>query len=114
MLQVVMRTASLSLYARVGVEVSLMAIGSFVVYIFPPGSAKDGENWGKLLVFGSLFTIGGMAMAEGLIVNIVPGGAATVLKLLLVGCVCCVVKHWHTKRERRAASANSDTHPLNP
>ena len=115
-LQVVMRSVSLNLYQRVGVELALMGFGAAVITLFPPGSAKDGKNWGKLMLFGSLVTTGGFAMAEGLIVNIVPGGAATVLKVLGLLCVSCFAKCWHSQRERRWASAAGDeaTASLNP
>lgn len=112
-LQVGMRMAALSLYERVGAEVALMGFGATVVCLFPPGSAAKGENWGKFMLFGSLVTTGGFAMAEGLIVNIVPGGAATVLKLLGVLGVGCMAKCWLTQRERRGG-ASEDMGPLNP
>ena len=115
-LQVIMRSAALSLYERIGVELSLIGIGAVVIYLYPPGSAQKGENWGKLILFGSGITTGGFAMAEGLIVNIVPGGAATVLKVLGVLFVSCLAKCWHTSRERRGAlDADGDVcGPLNP
>ena len=111
-LQVGMRTAALSLYGRIGVELACMGLGAIVVYLFPPGSAQKGENWGKLILFGSLFTTGMFAMAEGIIVNIVPGGAATVLKVLGVLGVGCLARCWHAQHIRRAASADRDAAAL--
>ena len=79
-LQVAMRTYGLSLFQRIGVEASLMGLGSIVIYLKPMGSADTGENWGTFVLAASVVTTGGFAMAEGLIINIMPG--ATVLKAL--------------------------------
>ena len=102
-LQVAMRYASLSIYERVFAELALVGTGALVIYCFPPGSAQKGENWGKFMIFGSLVTTGGFAMVEGLIVSIVPGGAATILKVLGVMGVGCMAKCWHRQRELRGA-----------
>ena len=103
-LQVAMRYAALSLYERVGVELALICLGALLVAIFPPGSAAKGENWGKFILFGTMVTTGGFAMAEGFIVSMVPGGAATALKMLGVLGVCCIAKCEHTRQERRGVS----------
>ena len=81
-IQVVMRTCGLSLFQQIGVEVSLMSLGSIVIYLKPPGTwpAEDDSNWGTFVLAASVVTTGGFAMAEGLIINIMPG--ATVLMAL--------------------------------
>jgi hypothetical protein len=98
-LQVAMHSAAMSLYERIAVELALISFGAIVIYIFPPGSAREGENWCKFMLFGTMVTTGGFAMAEGLIVNIVPGGAATVLKVLGVLGVALCAKCWLVRRE---------------
>ena len=50
---------------------------------------------------------GGFAMAEGLIGNIVPGGAGTVLKALGLLMVACIAYFLHRRHERRSAEASS-------
>ena len=89
-LQVGMRVAELDLLQRLTVELVLVVLGAAAIYTWPPGSAKDGKNWCTFLLCGSMVTTGGFAMAEGLIVNIVPGGAATALKLLGLLLISCL------------------------
>ena len=76
-LEVAMRTYGLSLFQKIGVEVSLMSLGSIVIYLKPPGSPfGDDSNWGTCMLAASLVTTGGFAR----IINIVlPGDGAAVL-----------------------------------
>jgi len=107
-LQVAMRKAELSLFERIAVELALVGFGAIVLYLFPPGSAVRGENWGWFLLCASMVSTGGFAMAEGLIVNIVPGGAATALKVLGVLLVMLCAKCWHMKQEVRRRDAETN------
>ena len=109
-IQVAMRTYGLSLFQRIGVEVSLMGLGSIVIYLKPPGSAARGENWGTCVLAASLVTTGGFAMAEGLIINIVPGGGATVLKALGLFVAVAVAYQCYRRRERRLVEQGSPLH----
>jgi hypothetical protein len=110
-LQAAMRGVEWSLGRRVGAELALMGVGALVVYVFPPGSAARGENWGKFMLAGSMFCSGSFAMAEGAIVNIVLTlGAATTLKALGVLLVACVAFAVHREKERR--ERRSDETPL--
>ena len=109
-IQVAMRTYGLSLFQRIGVEVSLMGLGSIVIYVKPPGSAARGENWGTCVLAASLVTTGGFAMAEGLIINIVPGGGATVLKALGLLVAVAVAYQCYRRRERRLAEQGLPLH----
>ena len=111
-LQVSMRIAELSLHGRAGVELALMGVGALVVYLFPPGSAAKGENWGKCMLCLTMVATGAFAMAEGLIVNIVPGGAATVLKVLGVLGVGCLARCWLPRLEK--CTDGEASAPLNP
>lgn len=99
-LQIVMRVQELSLIQRIGVELAFIGSGTGAICMKPPGSAARGENWGLFIVCGSLVTTGVFAMAEGLIVNIVPGGAATVLKCLGLLIVACFAYCFHRRLER--------------
>jgi hypothetical protein len=109
MLQVAMRINKLSLLQRVQVELAMMGVGSAAICLKPPGSAQKGENWMLFIFCGAMVTTGGFAMAEGAIVNVVPGGAATVLKvvgLLLVGCMAyCLWKRIERQSQRRGEGA---------
>ena len=111
-LQVAMRTYGLSLFQRIGVEASLMGLGSIVIYLKPPGNwpADDDSNWGTCLLAASVVTTGGFAMAEGLIINIVPGGGATVLKALGLFVAVAVAYQCYRRRERRLAEQGSPLH----
>ena len=109
-IQVAMRTYGLSLFQRICVEVSLMGLGSIVIYLKPMGSAATGENWGTCVLALSLVTTGGFAMAEGLIINIVPGGGATVLKALGLSVAVAVAYQCYRRRERRLAEQGSPLH----
>ena len=109
-LQVAMRTYGLSLFQRIGVEASLMGLGSIVIYLKPMGSAATGENWGTCVLALSVVTTGGFAMAEGLIINIVPGGGATVLKALGLSVAVAVAYQCYRRRERRLAEQGSPLH----
>ena len=84
-----------------------MGLGSIVIYLKPPGSAARGENWGTCVLAASLVTTGGFAMAEGLIINIVPGGGATVLKALGLFVAVAVAYQCYRRRERRLAEQGS-------
>ena len=107
-LQVAMRTYGLSLFQRIGVEASLMGLGSIVIYLKPMGSADTGENWGTFVLAASVVTTGGFAMAEGLIINIMPG--ATVLKALGLFVAVAVAYQCYRRRERRLAEQGSPLH----
>ena len=110
-LEVAMRTYGLSLFQKIGVEVSLMSLGSIVIYLKPPGSPfGDDSNWGTCMLAASLVTTGGFAMAEGLIINIVPGGGATVLKALGLFVAVAVAYQCYRRRERRLAEQGSPLH----
>ena len=109
-IQVAMRTYGLSLFQRIGVEVSLMSLGSIVIYLKPPGSAARGENWRTFVLAASLVTTGGFAMAEGLIINIVPGGGATVVKALGLLVAVAVAYQCYRRRERRLVEQGSPLH----
>ena len=109
-IQVAMRTYGLSLFQRIGVEASLMGLGSIVIYLKPMGSAATGENWGTCVLALSVVTTGGFAMAEGLIINIVPGGGATVLKALGLLVAVAVAYQCYRRRERRLAEQGSPLH----
>ena len=109
-IQVVMRTCGLSLFQQIGVEASLMSLGSIVIYLKPMGSAATGENWGTCVLALSVVTSGGFAMAEGLIINIVPGGGATVLKALGLFVAVAVAYQCYRRRERRLAEHGSPLH----
>ena len=110
-IQVAMRTYGLSLFQRIGVEVSLMSLGSIVIYLKPPGSPfGDDSNWGTCMLAASLVTTGGFAMAEGLIINIVPGGGATVLKALGLLVAVAVAYQCYRRRERRLVEQGSPLH----
>ena len=60
-----MRTCRLSLFQRIGVEVSLMSLGSIVIYLKPPvwGRIPDTE----FVLAASVVTTGGFAMAGDLL-----------------------------------------------
>ena len=60
-LQVAMHSAAMSLYERIAVELALISFGAIVIYIFPPGSAREGENWCKFMLFGTMACSGSFA-----------------------------------------------------
>ena len=111
MIQVAMRTHGLSLFQRIGVEVALMGLGCIAICLKPPGSAKEGENWGIFFLAASMFTTGGFAMAEGLIINLVPGGGATVLKALGLVLWVGVGYRCYKRHERRWAEQVLSANP---
>ena len=98
-LQVAMRGHRLDLVQRIEVELGFLMTGLAMICMWPPGSAEKGENWGKFILFGSIMTTGGFAMAEGFIMNIVPGGMATVLKALGLLLVACLAYCYQRKLE---------------
>ena len=106
-LQIVMRVQEMSLIQRIGVELALIGTGAGAICMKPPGSAARGENWGLFLVCGSMVTTGVFAMAEGLIVNIVSGGTATVLKALGLVIVACLAYCFHKRLERAGRGAEA-------
>ena len=97
-LQVAMRTSELTLFQRVEVELALMGVGALAIYCKPPFK-KGLDGWLMFLFYGSMVTTGGFAMAEGFIMNIVPGGMATVLKALGLLLVACLAYCYQRKLE---------------
>ena len=69
-LQFCMRNAGLDINGRLVVEGSLVLGGALGIWAFPPGSAKDGMNWGKFMICLTSIALGVFAFLDGGIINV--------------------------------------------
>jgi hypothetical protein len=79
-LQAGLRYAGVGLTGRVIIELALIAFGVCGTLLFPPGSARDGKNWGKTIIFVYCVSLGVWTMGDGLLMNTIQGIYAMIFK----------------------------------